>query len=98
MKSQTVSLRPVYPPVKNGWMFGPMHWVADLPAHNGQESSPWLTVTEAADFLQCGRTKLYSMMQGGRVPYQEFDGQRRVRRDDLVELTRRGTRKRRSKT
>jgi excisionase family DNA binding protein len=54
----------------------------------------WLTIREACAFLGCGRTKLYYLMNCGAVPWEPFGGQRRIRTDDLVELMRRGTRRR----
>jgi excisionase family DNA binding protein len=55
-----------------------------------------MTVKQAAAFLECGRTKLYALMDKGLLPWVPFDGQRRIRTDDLVALTRRGTRARKA--
>jgi excisionase family DNA binding protein len=62
---------------------------------NNSNPAAWMTVTAAAAALGCGRTKAYALMNDGTLPYVEFGAVRRIRRDDLDVVLRRGTRKRR---
>lgn len=44
------------------------------------------TVNEVADFLSVSRSKVYSMMDDGDLPYVKFGKSRRVVWDDVLRL------------
>ena len=51
---------------------------------NGATSSPWLTLTEAADYLRCERQRLYDLAANGAlVPYK--DGRRSLYRREALD-------------
>jgi excisionase family DNA binding protein len=45
-----------------------------------------VNVTEASEFLSIGRSKLYALMNAGRLPYVKIDRSRRIPRRALVDL------------
>jgi excisionase family DNA binding protein len=58
--------------------------VADrLPA--APEGSPWLNVDEAADYLRCGRKRIYDLVSQSRVPVHRDATRLLFRREDLDE-------------
>lgn len=68
------------------------------PEHPGLYSTiapSWMTVAEAIAALGCGKTKFYALMKEGRIPYVEFGSVRRIRTDDLADVLRRGTTRKR---
>ena len=48
--------------------------------------SPWMTFSEAADYLRIGKTKLRSMISLGRIRHSKFDKQIRILRRDCDAL------------
>jgi excisionase family DNA binding protein len=48
-----------------------------------------VTVGEAARFLGIGRSKLYSLMDSGRLPFVKLDTARRIPRTALIKLAER---------
>lgn len=52
----------------------------------------WLTMPEAQEYLKISKTTLYDVMRDGRLPFYFIDGtrQRRVKRNDLDALLKRG--------
>jgi excisionase family DNA binding protein len=47
-------------------------------------SSPWLDVTEAADYLRCGRQRVYDLVSGGRLRVAK-DGSRSLFRREWLD-------------
>ncbi|MFI5003818.1 MAG: helix-turn-helix domain-containing protein [Solirubrobacterales bacterium] len=43
--------------------------------HKAPAASPWLTVGEAADYLRCPKSRVYSLVSAGRIPFVK-DGSR----------------------
>ncbi len=43
--------------------------------HEAPGASPWLTVGEAAEYLRCPKSRLYSLVSAGRIPFVK-DGSR----------------------
>ena len=51
----------------------------------GQQDQTVFTVTEAADFLRCGKSTLYWYMQRGFLVGSKVGGARRFTRDQLLD-------------
>ncbi len=49
-----------------------------------------MTVTEAAEFLRCGKSFLYRAVKAGKVPAGRLGNELRFVRDDLIEYVRNG--------
>lgn len=47
------------------------------------DSQNWLSIEEAAKYLGLGKTKLYDLAQGGRIPANKLDKQWRFKKVDL---------------
>ncbi len=43
--------------------------------HEALAASPWLTVTETADYLRCPTSRVYALTSAGRIPHVK-DGSR----------------------
>lgn len=43
--------------------------------HEAPAASPWLTVGEAAEYLRCPKSRVYSLVSAGRIPFVK-DGSR----------------------
>ena len=46
-------------------------------------ASPYLSVTEAADYLRCGRQRIYDLTSSGRLPFVKDGSRVLLRRADL---------------
>lgn len=47
-----------------------------------------MTVKDAAQFLSLSRSKLYQLMENGKLRYSLVDGSRRIAKNALIELVR----------
>lgn len=66
--------------------------VAELLAERQPETAPeLLTVTEAAEFLRCGRQRIYDLVSQGRVPCLRDGSRLLFRRVDLLAYLDQGT-------
>ena len=58
---------------------------ADILAERQPQAAPeLLTVAEAAEYLRCGRQRVYDLVSQGRVPYLKDGARVLIRRADLL--------------
>jgi excisionase family DNA binding protein len=64
--------------------------VAELlaPLLAAPSGSPWLTVTEAADYLRCKPKRVYDLISQRRIPAHRDGGRVLLRRDELDDYLR----------
>jgi excisionase family DNA binding protein len=52
--------------------------------HTPPEAAPYMTVEEAAEFLRCGRKRVYDLTSQRRLPYVKDGSRTLLRRVDLI--------------
>ena len=57
-----------------------------MDGHHGMMQGGLITVRRAAEFLSLSRSKLYLLMDEGRLPYVQVDRSRRIPRDVLQQF------------
>jgi len=57
-------------------------------------ASEWLNVEEAAEYLRCGKGRIYSLTSAGRIPHVKDGSRTLFRRSELDEWLRAGGGKR----
>lgn len=60
-------------------------------AHPQDTFEGMTTIAEAADLLKLSRSKLYELMDKGKIKYCKFDGARRIPRAELAAYIERNT-------
>ena len=61
-----------------------------LPDTNGRTASPWLTATEAADYLRCSASRVRKLTMLGDLPAHHDGGRVLYRREDLDDFVAHG--------
>jgi excisionase family DNA binding protein len=56
---------------------------AQMPIEPREESSPYLTVAQAAEYLQASRQRVYDLLSARRLPKYKDGSRVLIRRDDL---------------
>lgn len=51
----------------------------------------WMTVSEVADYLKLGKTKIYQYVQQGKIPGYKIGGQWRFNRTEIDQWIRSGS-------